>query len=93
MNNQTDTIEINVVETISTKKEIKLPYYTTDGSCHWYKVVTPTQAVQVYFSVYGGLAIQMVDISVALMSRNVESNSEDFTENFYKTLNQLNVVL
>jgi hypothetical protein len=93
MNNQTDTIEIDLVETISTKKEIKLPYYTTDGSCHWYKVVTPKQAVQVYYSVYGGLAIQMVDISVALMSRNVESNSEDFTENFYKTLNQLNVVI
>lgn len=93
MNNQTDTIEIDLVETISTKKEIKLPYYTTDGSCHWYKVVTPKQAIQVYCSAYGGLSLSMVDVSVALMSRNVESNSEAFTENFYKALTQINAVL
>lgn len=93
MNNQ--TIQIDVAEFTISKKEIKLPYYLTDGICHWYKVINQNQAVQVMWSQHGnqGICIQIVGSSLALQSRCTETTAEDFTEHFYKTLTQLNEVV
>jgi len=93
MNNQ--TIQIDVAEVTISKKEIKLPYYLTDGICHWYKVINQEQAVQVMWSKYGnqGIAIQVVGSSVALQSRYKESNAEDFNTHYEKTLTQLNELI
>jgi len=93
MNNQ--TIQIDVTQVTLSKKEIKLPYYLTDGICHWYKVINSNEAIQVMWSKHGnqGICIQVVGSSVALQSSYNETTAEDFTEHFYKTLNQITEVI
>ena len=93
MNNQ--TIKIDVVQQSISTKEIQLPYYVTDGICHWYKVINQSEAIQVMWSKHGnqGICIQVVGISVALQSNHTESTADDFTDNFYKTLNQITEVI
>ena len=41
-----DTLEIEVSETFKSKKQVKLPYFSSNG-CHWYKVVNVSKTILV----------------------------------------------
>jgi hypothetical protein len=91
MENQ-ETILIDVKTESISKKEIKLPYYTTDGICHWYKVINQQKALQVMWSKYEGslICVQIVDSSLALSNNNKGTTADDFNTHYEKTLTQLN---
>jgi len=73
-----------ITETVSREIDIELPAYRTDGSCHWYKVISETQAIAVYLSNHGhGGTVDIHNtISIAFGSLTKDITENEFNEKF-----------
>jgi len=73
-------MKITISKTIQETHELELPAYRKN-SCHYFKIVSETQAVLVC-TYQNGESIAMSTTSIALNVAPVESSQEEFDEMF-----------
>jgi len=84
-------MEIEINSTTTKKVKIELPYYCTDGFCHWYKVFSEENCIQVMNGNWSP-QIGKHHAGLAFVNNAIECTKEDFEENFKKVFNILNEI-
>ena len=69
--------------------EISLPHYVKDGICHFYKVVSETDYLQVYATEYGIGSISGGNSPFRFNSKTLPSSAEEFNAAFERVINEL----
>lgn len=76
----------------STKEvEINLPYYCTDGICHWYKIFNEDFSISVYNSKHSEQCrLQILNSSVPLIQEKlIECSEKEFIENYITVIRNI----
>jgi hypothetical protein len=82
-------MKITIKKTIEETHELELPAYRKDGICHWYKIISEREAVQVCNGKYVGVEICVISPNNALDRGTLECTSLEFELNLSEVINIL----
>lgn len=86
-----EKITILKEEKIQKEIQVELPYFATDGVCHWYKVISEHQMLKVFVGASDcALEITEYNIKSVFADDKKEVAESEFLNQFNKVINQLN---
>lgn len=73
-------MEIKIKKEIVEVYQLELPYYVSDGICHWYQILSEDKVTQITCGEYVQPSISSVWVEHALSGQQVPSSREEFCE-------------